>query len=131
MRLVFLCLSLLGVASAWALTREQAARIAAGESDDRIAALNEVVAAGDAGLVPFLQAMLADEVKIAGGKAYVVRDGKTVEAGSGAAAALPSNAEDVVNNNRMRREFESALAALALFSPDRALRAKAIGELKD
>ena len=54
-----------------ALTPEQAAKIAAGDSDDRIAALNAAVAAGDAGLVPFVQAMLADEVKVAGGKAYV------------------------------------------------------------
>ena len=55
-----------------ALTPEQAAKIAAGDSDDRIAALNAAVAAGDAGLVPFVQAMLADEVKVAGGKAYVI-----------------------------------------------------------
>ena len=131
LRLVFLCLSLLGLSSAFALTPEQAARIAAGDSDDRIAALNEVVAAADAALGPFLQAVLADEVKVAGGKAYIVRDGKAVEAGSGTAATLPDGAEDVVNNNRMRREMESALAALALFSPDRAARAKAIVDLKD
>ena len=131
LRLVFLCLSLLGLSSAFALTPEQAARIASGESDDRITALNETVAAGDAALAPFLQAVLADEVKVAGGKAYIVRDGKAVEAGSGTAATLPEGAEDVVNNNRMRREMESALAALALFSPDRAARAKAIVDLKD
>src|SRR4051812_34344601 len=125
LRLILL-LSVLGVVPAWALTPEQAARIAAGESDDRIAALNETVAAADAALGPFLQAVLADEVKVAGGKAYVVRDGKAVEAGSGTAATLPDGAEDVVNNNRMRREMESALAALALFSRDRAVRAKAI-----
>jgi urea transport system permease protein len=119
------------LSSAFALTPEQAARIASGESDDRIAALNEVVAAGDAGLVPFLQAMLADEVKVAGGKAFVVRDGKATEAGSGTAATLPDGAEDVVNNNRMRRELEAAMAALALFSPDRAARAQAIAGLKD
>jgi urea transport system permease protein len=130
LRLV-LSLSLLALSPAWALTPEQAARIAAGDSDERIAALNEAVAAGDAGLVPFLKAVLADEVKVAAGKAYIVRDGKTVEAGSGAAATLPDGAEDVVNNNRMRREMESALAALALFAPDRALRAKAIVDLRD
>jgi urea transport system permease protein len=131
LRLVFLCLSLFGLSSTYALTPEQAARIAAGDSDDRITALNETVAAGDTALGPFLQAVLADEVKVAGGKAYIVRDGKAVEAGSGTAATLPDGAEDVVNNNRMRREMESALAALALFSPDRAARAKAITDLKD
>jgi len=41
LRLVLLCLLfLLGVAPAWALTPEQALRIASGDSDARIAALN-------------------------------------------------------------------------------------------
>jgi urea transport system permease protein len=116
---------------AFALTPEEAGKIAAGDSDERIAALNAAVAAGDAALVPFVRAMLDDEVKTAGGKAFIVKDGKAVEAGSGAAATLPADAEDVVNNNRMRRELEAAIAALGLFSPDRAARAKAITELKD
>jgi urea transport system permease protein len=37
----------------------------------------------------------------------------------------------VVNNNRVRRELEAALAALKLFSPDRAERDQAITDLKD
>jgi urea transport system permease protein len=122
---------LLAAGPVHALTPELAGRIAAGDSDERLAALGEAVAAGDTSLQPFLQALLADEVKVAGGKAYVVRDGKAVEAATGAAATLPADAEDVVNNNRMRRELEGALAALRLFSPDRAERAKAVAELKD
>ena len=114
-----------------ALTPEQAVRIASGDSDDRIAALNEAAAAGDAALAPFVQAILADEVKVAGGRAFIVRDGKTVDAVTGAAATMPDNAEDVVNNNRMRREMESALAALSLFSTDRAARERSIAGLRD
>ena len=119
-----------GLSSALALTPELAGRIAAGESDERIAALGEAVAGGDAALQPFLQALLADEVKVAGGKAYIVRDGRAVEAASGAAATLPADAEDVVNNNRLRGELESALAALGLFSPDLAVRRKAVADLR-
>ena len=78
-----------------------------------------------------MQALLDDAVKTAGGKAYIVRDGKAFEASSGKEAALPADAEDVVNNNRVRQEFQAALAALALFSPERALRSKAIDELRD
>lgn len=130
-RRLFVCLSLLAPLWAHALTPDQAVRIVSGESDARIAALNEVVAAADPGLGPFVQAILADEVKLAGGKAFIVRDGKAVDAATGAAVALPEGTEDVVNNNRMRRELEAALAALQLFSPERALRAKAIAELKD
>ncbi len=127
--IVWLCFLL--PLSAFALTPELATRIAAGESDARIAALNEAVTAADPALGAFVQALLADEVKLSGGKAFVVRDGKATLAGSGAAATLPDGAEDVVNNNRMRRELEGALAALQLFAPDRALRANAIAELKD
>jgi urea transport system permease protein len=119
------------VCLAHALTPEQALRIASGENDARIAALNESAAAADAALVPFVQAMLADEVKVAGGKAFIVRDSKAVDAATGAEAALPEGAEDVVNNNRMRRELEGALASLSLFSTDRETRQKAIASLKD
>jgi urea transport system permease protein len=117
---------------ALALTPDQALRIAQGDSDDRIAALNEVVVAADPALADYVQALLADEVKLAGGKAYIVRGDKATDAATGAAATLPAEGvEDVVNPNRMRRELESALAALKLFSPDRAVRAKAVADLKE
>ncbi len=122
---------MIGTLPALALTPEQAGRIAAGDSDARIAALNEAVAAADPALQAYVQALLADEVKVAGGKAYIVRDGKTTDAASGAAATLPEGAEDVVNNNRVRGELQAALAALKLFSPDRAQRDQAITALKD
>ena len=124
--LLLLCHSL-----SFALTPEQAGRIAAGDSDERIAALNEAVAAADPAVGPLVKALLDDAVKVSGGKAYIVRDGKTVEASSGKDVALPADAEEVVNNNRVRQEFQSALAALALFSPDRPSRSKAIDELRD
>jgi len=115
-----------------AFTPEQAAAMASGDSDDRIAALSKALAADDAArLAPFLQALLADEVKVAGGRAYVVQGDKAVLAGTDTAAALPEGAEDVINNNRMRREIEAALASLALLGPDRDKRAAAIGELKE
>ncbi len=124
-------LFLAGASAALALSPDQALRIAQGESDARIAALNEAVTAADPALAAYVQALLADEVKITGGKALIVHDGKTTDAASGAAATLPDGAEDVVNPNRVRRELESALAALKLFSPNRAERAKAVTELKD
>ena len=114
-----------------ALTPEQAVAIAAGDSDQRVAALARALASGDTALAALLHALLNDEVKVAGGSAFIVRDGKVVLAGSGVAAVLPEGAEDVINNNRMRRELEAALASLALLSPDRAERAAAIAEFKD
>ena len=122
---------LIGSLGASALTTDQALRIAQGESDARIAALNEVVLAADPALSAYVQALLADEVKLGGGKAFIVHDRKVTDAATGAATVLPEGVEDVVNPNRVRRELESALAALKLFSPDSAERAKAVTELKD
>ncbi len=120
---------LLGASTAWALTPEQAGRIAAGDSDERIQALDAAVADADIALVPFVQALLDGEVQTSAGKAFRVRDGKAVEAASGAAARLPADAEEVINNNRMRRELEGAIAVLKLVSPERAVRAAAVAEL--
>jgi urea transport system permease protein len=127
----FGCLLLALAGWACALTPEQALRIAEGESDDRIAALNAAAATRDAALVPYLQALLADEVKLAGGKALIVRGDEVVEAATGAKLTLPDDAEDVVNNNRMRQALEGALAAFNLSSLDREVRAKAIADMKD
>ena len=134
LRRVFWIFCLLGALcppQAFALTPEQAGQIAAGDLDDRIKTLNAVVAEADTALEPFVKALLDETVKTAAGKAYIVADGKTVEAASGKPATLPADAEDTVTNNRMRRELESAIAVLKLVSPDRAVRAAAITGLKD
>ena len=125
------CLLLALAGWACALTPEQALRIADGESDDRITALNEVVASGDAALKPFIEALLADEVKVGGGKVFIVKDEVVLDAASGTATKLPDDAQDVVNNNRMSQALGAALAAFNLSSPDRAVRAKAIADMKD
>jgi hypothetical protein len=48
-----------------------------------------VVLAADPALQAYVQALLADEVKVAGGKAFIVRDGKATDAATGAAARCP------------------------------------------
>jgi urea transport system permease protein len=128
---LLLCLASLWAGAAAALTPEQAARMAAGETDARIEALRAAVLAASPALAAYAKAMLADEVKLSGGQALIVRDGKAFDPVSSAERPLPEAAEDVVNNNRMRRELESAIAALSLFSTDRTERAKAIVELKE
>jgi urea transport system permease protein len=129
-RRILACIALLLCASgAHALTAEQAKAISAGDSDERIAALNAVVASGDPKLAPLIQALLADEVKVAGDKVLIVHDDKPVDAVTGAPATVPDDAEDVSNNNRMRGALQSALAALRLFSTDVAQRRDAVAEL--
>ena len=127
---VWLLLPLLLLPSAsFALTAEQALAIAAGDNDLRIVALNAAVARGDERLAAFVQAMLDDEVKVAGPRVFVVHDGKTTDAATGVAATLPDGAEDVTNNNRTRGALEAALAGLRVFSTDVGVRRTAIAEL--
>lgn len=117
---------------AQALTPEQASRIAAGEGDARVEALNAAVA--DPALPAFVQALLADEVKLVPGeppRALIVRDGQVTDAATSAPATLPDDAEDVVNNNRMRRELEAMAATLALLSPELSARRQAVAALAE
>ncbi|TAG83906.1 MAG: urea ABC transporter permease subunit UrtB [Burkholderiales bacterium] len=114
-----------------ALTPEAAKAIAVGENDDRLSALAKAIAEPSDGLVRLIDALLDDAVKIAEGRVYIVRDGKALDAATGAETTLPPNAEDVVNNNRVRGELDTARAAFSLLSEDRNTRAKAITELKD
>src|SRR5205085_11264949 len=102
--------------SAHALTAEEARAIAVGESDARIEALGKAIPAADDKTVAFLQALADDAVKVSGDKLFIARDGKGTDPVTGAEAAVPGDAEDVVSNNRMRGEIDSALASLKLFS---------------
>ncbi len=116
--------------SAHALTPDQAKAIAVGDGDDRVAALRAAVAGADEKTVLFIQALSDDAVKVVAGKPVVVKDDKAVDPVTGAESAMPDTAEDVMNNNRMRGEIDSALATLKLLSPDVAVRADAIKTLQ-
>lgn len=125
------CLLLCAAMQAHALTAEAARAMAAGDTDERIAALQQAVVTPDEATVAFIRAMADDAVRIAGGRAIVVKDGKGVDPVTGAPVNVPDDAEDIVNNNRMRGEFDTALASLQLMSPDAAQRRAAIDALKD
>jgi urea transport system permease protein len=116
--------------NAHALRAHEVKAIASGEADARIEALNKAVATADDKTAAFLQALSDDAVKVAGDKVFIVRDGKGFDPVSGAQAAVPEGAEDVMNNNRMRGELDSALAALKLFSRDEKTRIAAIKQLQ-
>jgi urea transport system permease protein len=116
--------------AAHALTAEQAYAVSAGENDDRIAALQKLQAQGeDPALAALLEALMADSVKVAGNKAYIVDGEEAKDAATGQVVPLPADAEDVVNNTRMSGEIEAALAAGKLSSPDASVREEAIDSL--
>jgi urea transport system permease protein len=132
LRLLLLSWGLLLAVSAQALTAEQARGMAVGETDDRVAALGAVAAAGDPGLAGFVQALLDDRVKVGPKAVWIVSEGDAgqgVDASTGAPAAVGGDAEDVVNNNRMRGALQAVLASLRLLEADRAVREQALAEL--
>src|SRR4051812_28885644 len=90
---------------AHALTADEAKAMAIAESDARTQTLGKSIATDDGKTAAFLQALGDDAVKVAGGKVFIVRDGKGIDPLTGAATAVPAEAEDVVSNNRMRGEI--------------------------
>jgi len=130
-RHIVLCALLCLSAAAHALTPADARAIAAGETDARIEALNRAIASADDRTAAFLRALADDAVKVAGERVFVIRDGQARDPVTDAAAVLPADAEDVINNNRMRGEIDTALAALQLFSRDLRQRAAAVQVLRN
>src|SRR5688572_4434834 len=74
-----------------------------GDNDAKIAAINAIAATGDPDALALLKSMADGELKVDG--------------------------EEVILNNRVRRELEGALAALRLVSPDRDARLAAAKSL--
>jgi urea transport system permease protein len=117
--------ALWGLSAAQALTMDEARRMAVGESDARVEAISQAVAQGSEKTAAYLQALADDVVKMAGDRMIVVRDGQGLDPVTGQAVPVPPDAEDVMLNNRLRGEIDTALAALKLFSPDVKLRRQA------
>jgi urea transport system permease protein len=124
-----LSIGLLASAPTAALTLQDAQGMAIGESDARIEALNKALARADDKTAAFIQALSDDAVKTAGGKVFIVRDDKATDPVTGQQVRLPEGAEDVINNNRLRGELDTAQASLKLFSKDDKLRGEAIAAL--
>ena len=128
-RNLFLLASFFIAGHAYSLTADEAKAIATGEGDTRVEALNKALANGDDKTAAFVQALADEAVKVAGEKVIIVRDGKGQDPVTGAAVAVPEDAEDVTTNNRMRGEIDTALAVLKLFSKDDKVRGAAIDTL--
>ena len=120
-------------ATALAVSPDVLEKLAYGEADDKLGAIAQIVAAADESAIPLLQALADDAVQANEDKKVVliVKDGKGRDAVTGkAVAALPEGLEDVVINNRVRKEISTAIAALKLSSPDKAARLASAKELQ-
>ncbi len=107
--------------------------LAFGESEAKIKAIDTLAGSSDSAALPFLQSLLDGEVQTAGEELVLVVKGDTaIDAITGKAVApLPEARDDVVVNNRMRRELTTAIAALKLGSQDRAVRLAAAKDLQN
>jgi len=120
--------------SALALDAATVGKLGFGDGDAKIAAIAALVADGDAAALTLLQAAVDGELQSSDtAKAvFIVKGGAATDAATGAKVSpLPEDAEDVILDNRVRRELGGALAALKLMSPDRATRLAAAKELTD
>jgi urea transport system permease protein len=105
--------------------------LALGENDEKIKAMSQLAASGDDGALELLLALQAGEIQTAGEVVLRVKDGAAIDLATGQKVVpLPESRDDVVLNNRVRRELGSAIAALKLASPDRATRLEAAKTLQ-
>ena len=115
---------------AFALDPKAVEALGTGESDEQVAAIAALVVEGDPRAVEVLSAMAEGDLKVSGKKVLIVRGDEAIDAATGEKVSpVPEELEDIVANNRLRRELAGALAALKLVSPDRAMRMAAAKEL--
>lgn len=117
-------------ANAHALTADEVKAITVGETDTRVEALAKAMPTADDKTAAFLQALSDDAVKLSGDAVVLLQGDKVLDPVTGAELPMPEVLDDVINNNRMRGEIDSALAALKLFSKDDAVRRAAVKQLQ-
>ncbi len=122
----FLILLCLAASPAFALDRAAVEKLAFGDADERSAAVAALVAEADPRSAALLGAVSDGEMQTAGKRVLIVKGELATDASTGEAVApLPDGREEVVANNRLRREIEGALAAFKLLSPQRSVRLEA------
>jgi len=122
------CLWIAGEASA--IDKAAVEKLAFGDAEEKTAAIAALVAEADPRAAALLEALSEGEMQVAGKRVLIVKGEDATDAVSGEKVApLPAEREEVVANNRLRREIEGALAAFKLLSPDRAVRLAAANAL--
>ena len=105
-------------------------QLASEDSEEKIAAIQQLVQGGDPAALRVLQALGDDGLQLSGGKVVIVDGERVLDAVTGEQLKTGlEGAEGISINNRVRRELAAALAVLRLFDPDRAARLAAAQEL--
>jgi urea transport system permease protein len=116
------CCAALPALSALALPPELVHDLALGENEEKVKAIAALVASGDAGALPLLQSLLNGEVQTAGETVFASRTALPPTSRPVPGSTRSESRDDVVLNNRVRRELATAIAALQLVATDRATR---------
>ncbi len=107
----------------FALDARTVEQLGFGESDDKVAAVAALVAAGDARALAVLEALAEGDLYTSGRQVLIIKGDAAHDAASDAAVTpVPEERDEVTVNNRLRREVAAAIAALSLASPDREAR---------
>ena len=118
--------------AAAAVDPELLRQLAFGESEDKLKAI-AVLANGDAEALALLQALRDGEVQTVGeSRVLLVKDDAATDLATGERVTpVPDNRDDIVINNRVRKGLETAIAAMMVSDPDRAVRLTAAKQLQD
>ena len=120
-----------GDCGALTVAPEIARDLALGENDAKVQAIAALTAKGGADALAVLQALADGEVQTAGERVLWIKGGKAIDLATGGdVMPVPENRDDVVLNNRVRRELATAIAALKLTAPEREVRLAAAKELQ-
>ena len=128
--LIALLLSLGSLSTQAALDPGRVRQLAAEDSSDKVAAIQQITENADPDAVRVLTAMSEDSLYLAGDQAVIITDDSAFDAATGDAIKMPANPESITVNNRIRGELASALAALKLFDADREVRLASAEELQ-
>ncbi|MDP2028873.1 MAG: urea ABC transporter permease subunit UrtB [Thiobacillus sp.] len=106
-------------------------QLAAEESDDKIAAIQQLGANTSREALPLLRALANDELFVEGDKIFLMDGEKAMDAVTGIEIQpAPETYESIIINNRIRAELTNAIASLRLQNPDREVRLAAARELQ-
>jgi urea transport system permease protein len=123
--LAMLCACCTGPATA--LAPETIEALASDDGDVRDRAIAMLVASGDARALRVLEAWRDGAARRDASGRILLADGDAMidAATGGSVIPAPTNVEDVIVNNRVRRALDGAINALRLASPDREVRSTA------
>jgi urea transport system permease protein len=132
-KLTSLLLFVLAVATArgaFALDAAAVAKLGFGDNEEKIEAISALVADADPRGVVILEALADGNLQTADKRVLIVKDGKAVDASTGATVSpVPEGADDITVNNRLRTAIQGAVAALRLSSEERSVRLASAREL--